>query len=113
MTQTREQIEDDIVAIETARLGLGPRVTGALNRAADRLRADLARLDGPAPGNLRVYVSFEGRESGRTESADQVDAYVFSSLDDAQRAADPWTLAVASFDIPLPVVPVVEGQVVP
>lgn len=82
-----------------------------IDRAIARLRRDLAKLDGPAEGTFRVFVSIEGKQSGRTTCAAECDSYVYDSAESAQEQADPWTQAIVFVDLPIRTVPVIEGEV--
>ena len=89
----------------------GPMCKSALVRAIARLRRDLAKIDGPTEGTFRVFVSIEGKQSGRTTCAAECDSYVYDSAESAQEQADPWTQAIVFVDLPIRTVPVIEGEV--
>lgn len=84
---------------------------GPTDRVLARLRRDLAKIDGPAEGTFRVFVSIEGKQSGRTTCAAECDSYVYDSAESAQEQADPWTQAIVFVDLPIRTVPTIEGEV--
>jgi len=109
---TRAELEADIRLLEHMKLHTGgPKDCASLDRAIARLRRDLAKLDGPAEGTFRVFVSIEGKQSGRTTCAAECDSYVYDSAESAQEQADPWTQAIVVVDLPIRTVSVIEGEV--
>lgn len=84
---------------------------GPTDRVLARLRRDLAKIDGPSVGTFRVFVSIEGKQSGRTTCAAECDSYVYDSAESAQEQTDPWTQAIVFVDLPIRTVSVIEGEV--
>lgn len=113
----RAELEADIENLEGLRDSLllcgqiEPVERISLDCAIARLRRDLAKIDGPTEGTFRVFVSIEGKQSGRTTCAAECDSYVYDSAESAQEQADPWTQAIVFVDLPIRTVPVIEGEV--
>lgn len=112
---TREEIEVDIATFERALReadeqwsivqedpGLVAGVV-AMRRALDRLRADLAKLEGPAERFVRIRIGLD-RQCG-TRSG--FSAFVVEDLS----MVDEYTVAIVTADVPLPRVVEVEGTV--
>lgn len=102
---TREEMEADIALLESASYNgsLAKHQRLAIERAIARLRADLARMEGPPEGMRRLRIGVD-----RASSATGVSVY---PVDDTYAPIDEHTIAVITVDIPIPRVVEVEGVV--
>lgn len=100
----RERLEMDIVLLECAQLspGLSDACFKAIDRAIGRLRADLAKkLDGPAPGFVRVRIDVWRNHRGLLHADIIRDGH---EIDNS-------SVAIVVADVPIPCVVKIEGKV--
>lgn len=108
---TREEIEADIAELEKVGCYSESASDPAICRAIARLRADLARIDGPADGFVRVRVAVSVDSLGRWAAggmSERGEAYArMDSGYDPDEDALTWVIA----DVPKPRVVEVIGEV--
>lgn len=97
---TREEIESEITCLRMVRDAYGETPL-AVDRAIGRLRADLAKLDGPAQGFVRHWYVDDGKTGAYRASRDRAKR---------ESSAIPGSF-VFFVDIPLPRVVEIEGKV--
>lgn len=109
----RERLEMDIVLLECAQLspGLSDACFKAIDRAIERLRAELAKLDGPAPGFVRVRVGVAVYRRGLWVAYGGHGESDESIVRDQLLAEPGYSISWITADVPLPSQAEIEGKV--
>lgn len=107
---TRAELEIDLRALKRACGVCAWDDAPAIHRAMARLRADLARMDGPADGLVRVRIAVFGDSEGRWAACGAHDAVDSDLMDGSSDIGGP-VIAWITADVPKPRVVEVAGTV--